>query len=380
MDDGSAVVLDRSLDETARGLGPDAAAYRNLLAPLLDHWSDLVKELLGPPHFPQRPLLLARFGWHGLHSAAGLARSEFQDERTRALFAGMAAHAMLPLDQAVTAAFGLVLGSAAHAVGWPFPRGGAQRIADSLALHLRSLGGTIITGVCVESLGQLPPAKAVLCDIGPHQLAQIAGASLPAAYRRQLQRYRYGLGAFKVDWALSGPIPWRASACARAGTVHLGGTMEEIADATRTAWEGNYPERPFVILAQPSLFDSTRAPAGQHTAWAYCHVPHGSNFDMLKRIEDQLERFAPGFRSRVLARSVMSPAALQKRNPNLIGGDINGGVQDLCQMWLRPTWRRYRTPLPHLFLCSASTPPGGGVHGMCGYFAAQAALKNLKRL
>jgi phytoene dehydrogenase-like protein len=284
---------------------------------------------------------------------------------------------MLPLNQPGTAAIGLILAGAAHAVGWPFPRGGAQRIADSLGSHLKSLGGKILPGIRVDSLDQLPRAKAILCDVTPRQLVDIAGNRLPAAYRRKLLRYRYGPGAFKVDWALAAPIPWRAPECARAGTVHLGGTMEEIAAAEQAAWEGRPAARPFVLLAQPSLFDPTRAPTGQHTVWAYCHVPPGSEFDMLERIEAQIERFAPGFRGRILARSVLSPKALEQHNPNLIGGDINGGVQDLRQMLFRPTWRWYATPLPGLFLCSSSTPPGGGVHGMCGHHAARTALRQL---
>jgi phytoene dehydrogenase-like protein len=378
LDDGSAVLLERSLDRTAEGLGRDAAAYRNLITPVLDRWSDLIAEVFGPPHFPQHPVLLARFAWHALRSAAALGRSRFQEERARALLAGLAAHSMLPLEQPGTAAIGLVLAGAAHAVGWPFPRGGAQRIADSLGSHLESLGGRILPGVRVDSLDQLPRARTILCDLTPRQLLRVAGDRLPTTYRRKLLRYRYGPGAFKVDWALAAPIPWRAPECARAGTVHLGGTMEEIAAAEQAVWAGKPAECPFVLLAQPSLFDPTRAPAGQHTVWAYCHVPHGSGFDMLERIEAQIERFAPGFRSTILARSVRSPATLEEHNPNLIGGDINGGVQDLRQILFRPTWRWYATPVPRLFLCSSSTPPGGGVHGMCGHYAALAAIRELQ--
>jgi phytoene dehydrogenase-like protein len=286
---------------------------------------------------------------------------------------------MLPLEQLPTAAFGLVLGITAHAVGWPFPRGGARKIADALASYLRSLGGQIVTGTRVESLDDFIPAQIILCDVTPRQLLRLAGRRLPAGYRRKLERYRYGAAAFKVDYALDGPVPWKAPECARAGTLHLGGTLEEIAEAERAHSQGRHAERPFVLLAQPSLFDPTRAPTGKHTLWAYCHVPHGSQFDMTTRIERQIERFAPGFRERVLARHVMPPAALEHHNANLVGGDINGGANDLRQLFLRPTRHLYSTSVKGLYLCSSSTPPGGGVHGMCGYFAAQAALRGYRK-
>jgi phytoene dehydrogenase-like protein len=282
---------------------------------------------------------------------------------------------MLPLEQPLSAAFGLILGAAGHAVGWPVPRGGAQRISDALASYFRSLGGKIVTGTRVESLDALPPTRTILCDVTPRQLLRIAGASLPPAYRRKLERYRYGVAAFKIDWALAGPIPWAAEACGRAGTVHLGATLAEVAAAERAPWQGKVADKPFVLLAQPSLFDRTRAPEGMHTAWAYCHVPNGSTVDMVERIEAQIERFAPGFRMLILARSVLPPLALERHNANLVGGDINGGVQDFWQLFTRPTRQLYTTPVKGLYLCSSSTPPGGGVHGMCGYFAAQAALR-----
>jgi phytoene dehydrogenase-like protein len=282
---------------------------------------------------------------------------------------------MLPLEQPLSAAFGLILGITGHAIGWPVPRGGAQKITAALASYFRSLGGEILTGARVASLDALPPARVMLCDVTPRQLLQIAGRSLPPAYRRKLERYRYGVAAFKIDWALAGPIPWAAAACGRAGTVHLGATLAEIATAERTPWQGKVADKPFVLLAQPSLFDRTRAPEGQHTAWAYCHVPNGSTIDMVERIEAQVERFAPGFRALILARNVLPPLALERHNANLIGGDINGGVQDLWQLFTRPTRQLYATPVKGLYLCSSSTPPGGGVHGMCGYFAAQAALR-----
>ncbi|MGH7962137.1 MAG: phytoene desaturase family protein [Candidatus Binatia bacterium] len=375
LDDGTAAVLEPSVATTSETLGQDAAAYRKFMGPLATDWERLKVDLLGPLRWPRHPLALARFGLHALRSASSVAKSVFTGDHARALFAGMAAHSMLPLERLATAAFGLVLGIAGHAVGWPVPRGGAQRITDALAAYLRSLGGVIVIGTRVESLDTLPPAKAILCDVTPRQLLRIAGNRLPAAYQHKLKRYRYGVAAYKVDWALASPIPWTATACTRAGTVHLGGTLKEIAAAERAPWQGKPAEQPFVLLAQPSLFDATRAPAGKHTAWAYCHVPNGSTVSMVDRIEAQIERFAPGFRTRVLARSILTPADLERHNANLVGGDINGGVQDLRQLFLRPTLRLYTTPAQGLYLCSSSTPPGGGVHGMCGYFAARVALR-----
>lgn len=377
LDDGTAVILERSVDATADGLGRDAAAYKRLMAPLVADWDVIAHEMLGPLRPTHHPLALARFGLRAIRSATGLARSLFEGERARALFAGLAAHSMLRLEQPVTAGFGLVLGITGHAVGWPMPRGGAQSIANALAAYLRSLGGAILTGVRVESIDELPAAHAVFLDVTPRQVLSIAGRHLPDGYRRRLARYRYGVGAFKVDWALDGPIPWKAAECARAGTVHLGGTLAEIAASERAPWNGEHHERPYVLLAQQSLFDPTRAPAGKHTAWAYCHVPARSTFDMTGRVEAQVERFAPGFRDRILARSVMPPARFEEHNPNYVGGDINSGVQDLWQMFTRPTvsFAPYSTPARDIYICSASTPPGGGVHGMCGYFAAQAALR-----
>jgi phytoene dehydrogenase-like protein len=295
--------------------------------------------------------------------------------------AGIGAHAILPLEWRPTAAFALMLGIAGHAVGWPVARGGSRAIAEALASYLRSLGGTIETSHHVNTLGELPPARAYLLDVTPRQVVAMAGDRLPAGYVRQLSRYRYGPGAFKLDWALDGPIPWRDEACRWAGTVHLGGTLDEVAAAEAAVWRGEHPERPFVLLAQPSLFDPSRAPGGKHTAWGYCHVPNGSTVDMTERIEGQVERFAPGFRDRIIGRSVMSPAALERYNPNDIGGDINGGVQDFRQFFARPVprWNPYATPNRSIYICSSSTPPGGGVHGMCGYFAARAALRRVVR-
>jgi phytoene dehydrogenase-like protein len=290
------------------------------------------------------------------------------------LFAGIAAHGMLPLARRPSAAFGLVLGAMAHRVGWPLPKGGAQSLSDALAGYLRSLGGVIVTAAAVRSLDELPPSRAVLCDLSPKPLLRIAGHRFPAWYRRQLERYRYGMGVYKVDWALDAPIPWKAADCGRAGTVHLGGMLEDIARSETEAWTGRHAERPFVLLVQPSLFDASRAPQGQHTAWAYCHVPFGSVTDMLPRIEAQIERFAPGFQDRVVARALAGPAAIERRNANLAGGDIASGVVDLGQLFTRPTWRTYATPARGVYICSAATPPGPGVHGMCGYFAASRAL------
>lgn len=320
--------------------------------------------------------MLARFGFNALLSARTLARRWFRQERARALFAGLAAHSALPLEQPVSAAFGLVLGTTGHAVGWPLSAGGSQQITDALVQYLRSLGADIVTNAPVAAVEDLPQSRTVLFDVTPRQLLDLAGNRFPAKYKRKLKRFRYGPGAFKVDWALDAPIPWKAPDCTRAATVHLGGTIEEIAAAERAPWAHLHADRPFVLLVQPSLFDAGRAPDGKHVAWAYCHVPNGSAFDMTGQIESQIERFAPGFRNRILARNVMPPAKLEAHNPNLVGGDINGGIQDFRQLFTRPTLSLYSTPATGLYICSSSTPPGGGVHGMCGYFAAKAALKD----
>jgi phytoene dehydrogenase-like protein len=376
LDDGTAVMLERSVPDTAAGLGPDGEAYRRLFEPLVRHAEPLFGELLAPLRPPRHPLLLGRFGLSAVRSADAFARSRFEGERARALLAGCCAHSMLSLQAPVSAAFGIVLAMSAHAVGWPVARGGSQRLAEALAAHLRSLGGTVETGRTVTSLDELDGSSPALLDVTPRQLLGLAGARLPDRYRRALGRYRYGPGVFKLDWALDGPIPWTAPEAARAGTVHLGGTLGEIAAAEQTVTDGGHPERPFVLLVQPSLFDSTRAPAGRHTAWAYCHVPNGSARDMTAAIEGQVERFAPGFRDLIAARSAMDSAEVERRNPNYVGGDINGGLQSLRQLFTRPVPRAvpYSTPLPGVYLCSSSTPPGGGVHGMSGYWAARAAL------
>jgi phytoene dehydrogenase-like protein len=376
LDDGSAVMLERSVDVTARGLGPDEGAYRRLLGPLVRDADALFDAVLAPPRAPRHPVVLARFGLSALRSAAGLARSRFEGERAAALFAGCAAHSLLSLRAPVSAAFGLVLMLGAHAVGWPVARGGSQHLADALAAYLRSLGGTVETRRHVDSLDELTGSTPILLDVTARRLLRMAGGRLPGRYARSLARYRYGPGVFKLDWALDEPIPWTAAEAARAGTVHLGGTLDEIVAAEEAVTRGNHSERPFVLLVQPSLFDPTRAPEGRHTAWAYCHVPNGSTRDMTTAIEAQVERFAPGFGDRILARSAMDTAEVERRNPNYVGGDIVGGLQDLRQLFTRPVPRPvpYSIPLPGVFLCSSSTPPGGGVHGMCGYWAARAAL------
>jgi len=380
-DDGTAVVVERSINATAAAFGDDdARVYRDLVRPFVMRSGDLMEALLGPPGV-RHPLLMARFGRHAIRSAAALSRARFRDERTRAVFAGAAAHSMVPLECATTSGFALALVIAAHAGGWPVARGGSQRVADALASYLRSLGGEVVTGERVDTLAQLPPARAVLCDVTPRQFLRIAGDRVPGRYRRQLERYRYGPGVFKMDWALNAPVPWRATECGRAGTIHLGGSFAEIADGERAAWEGRLHDKPYVLLVQPTVCDPSRAPEGKHTLWAYCHVPNGAAVDMTSRIEDQIERFAPGFRDCIIARHAMPPAEMERRNANLIGGDIGGGASDLSQMFMRPVFslNPYATPVDGVFLCSSSTPPGIGVHGMCGHYAAHAALNRLAR-
>ena len=373
-DDGSAVVLHHSLDETCRDLGPDGEAYRRLIGPTVSNWARLEELIFGPIHLPAHPFALARFGLQAIRPAASLAKSTLKSEPARALWAGLAAHSVLPLDAWGTSAFALVLAAVAHVQGWPVAKGGSQRIADALAAHLRSLGGQIVTGTRIQSLKDLPAARTVLCDLSPHALARMAGESLPAGYRRSLTKFQPAPGVFKVDWALRAPIPWKSPLCGKAGTVHVGGALAEVSQSEQDCWRNIVTERPFLILTQPSLFDPSRAPTGRHTAWAYCHVPNGCTRDMTERIEAQVERFAPGFRQSILARSSRSPAMLERENANLIGGDITGGAYSLRQLFLRPTWRLYSTPNEKLFLCSSSTPPGGGVHGMCGYHAARRVL------
>jgi phytoene dehydrogenase-like protein len=378
-DDGTAAVLERSVEATAAGLRRDAKAYRRLMEPISEDTDKIAPYFVGSPRLVRHPVALAATGLRSLRSARALAEDWFEGVGAKGLFAGNAAHSFLPLEQPPSALFGFLLGALGHAFGWPFPRGGSQKIADALASYLRFLGGEISTGVRVESVEEVPRTRAVLFDLTPRQLLEVAGEHFTEDYRDALKRYRYGPGVFKVDFALDGPVPWRAEGCLRAGTVHLGATLDEISAGEAAVWRGEQPERPFVLLAQQSLFDETRAPEGKHTVWAYCHVPNGSTFDMTERIEGQIERFAPGFRDRILAKNAMGPADLERVNPNLVGGDINGGVMDLRQLFTRPTPRLnpYSTPAKGLFICSSSTPPGGGVHGMSGYLAARAALHYL---
>jgi phytoene dehydrogenase-like protein len=376
--DSEVAILHRSIEATAAELKADGTAYKKVFSHLVSNWDALACEFLQPLlHWPRHPFLLARFALEALHSSSALVKARFSGEAARALFSGLAAHSFLPLEQRPSAAFGLVLGALGHSVGWPLPKGGSQRIADALASLLRSLGGEIKTGHRVERLDELPLAKVVLFDVTVRELLRLVGERLPSSYRSRLEKFRYGPGVFKLDYALSQPIPWKAVACSRAGTVHVCGSHAEVALSEREVCQGRIPERPFVLLAQPSLFDSSRAPEGKHIAWAYCHVPNGSKVDMTQRIEAQIERFAPGFRDCVLAQHGMNTAQIEAHNANLAGGDINGGAADLWQLIARPVLSRnpYRIPVPGYYLCSSSTPPGGGVHGMCGFHAAEAALK-----
>ncbi|QDU23178.1 phytoene desaturase family protein [Urbifossiella limnaea] len=380
LDGGTAAVFRRSVEDTAAGLGEDADAYRRLIAPLVRAADGLFADLLGPPFtIPRHPLAALRFGLPGLRSGRGFAEAYFRTREARALWAGVAAHAILPLESRPGGAVALMLGLAGHAHGWPVARGGAQALTDALAGYFRSLGGEIETGRWVKSLADLPPAKAVLFDTSPRQLLAIAGDALPAGYARRLRKYRHGPGVFKVDWALSAPVPWAAVDVRGAGTVHVGGTLDEVAAAERAGFEGRHAEKPFVLFVQPGVIDPSRAPAGKHVGWGYCHVPPGGGEDMLGRIEAQMERFAPGFRDVVLGRHVTTAAAMEAYNPNYVGGDISGGVTDLWQLFTRPVAKfdPYRTANSRLWLCSSSTPPGGGVHGMCGWAAARSVLRRL---
>jgi len=379
MPDGTAAVLERSVDETAQAFGGrDGRAYRGLMDPMLRSGEVILEQFLGPVKVPRHPFALARFGLRALRSVSGLA-GRFSGDSPRALVAGLAAHSMLKLDQSPTGAYALTFGMLGHLVGWPMARGGSQAIVDAMASYLHELGGEVETGHRVASLDELPQARAVLLDVTPRQFLDIAGDRVPGRYRRAMERFRYGPGVCKVDWAMDGPIPWKAEGVARAATVHVGGTIEELAASEEAVWRGEHAERPFIVLAQQTPFDPTRAPAGKHTAWGYCHVPNGSTVDMTDRIEDQVERFAPGFRDRILEKRSVVAADLERYNENDVGGDINGGLQDLGQLFSRPAglFSPYQTPVEGVFLCSSSTPPGGGVHGMCGYHAARAVLKKL---
>lgn len=382
-DDGHAVILERAVDDTCQSLDQqDSAAYKNLMQPLVESWPQISSDILGPLRFPSHPLAMMRFGCLAIRSALSLNRKFFRGDRAKGLFAGLAAHSIMPLDKPLTAAFGLTLGILGHAVGWPMPRGGSQNIAKALASYFESLGGKIITDAKIDRLEQIPSAQAILFDLTPRQMLKIVGDRFPSNYKHKLEKYRYGPGVFKIDWALHHPIPWKAKACLRAGTVHIGGTEAEIAQSEKEVWEGKHPERSYILVAQQSLFDTSRAPQNMHCAWAYCHVPSGSTFDMTERMESQIERFAPGFKDCIMARCTKTAAEFEKYNPNYIGGDITGGVEDIHQLFSRPAgWLSpYSTPAKGIYICSASTPPGGGVHGMCGYHAACVALKQTFRL
>jgi phytoene dehydrogenase-like protein len=378
LDDGTAVMLERDLSDTEASLGVDGTTWRKLVQSFVECWSEFAPDVLRPvPSFPKHPWLMARFAMSAVLSARTTAR-QFRSERTRALFAGLAAHSILSLDEPLSTAAGMLMAVLAHAVGWPIPRGGSQSVTDALCQHLATFGSNITTSSRVETLSGLPGYDLILCDMTPRQLFKVAGKRLSDHYRHRLQSYRYGPGVFKVDYALREPIPWKASDCSRAATLHLGGSLEEIAASEQSVRDGRHADRPFVLLAQPSLFDASRAPQGKHTAWAYCHVPHRSNIDVLSRLEDQIERFAPGFRDCVAARRVLSPADFERMDANLVGGDIGGGVMDIRQFLFRPTWKHYATSANDIYICSSSTPPGGGVHGMCGYHAAKMAISRLK--
>ncbi len=380
LDDGSAVMLERSVEDTAQQLDEDSAAYKRMFHSLVKNWKNLANEILGPMRLiPKHPFVLARFGLQGIQSATTVADRSFRTARARALFGGLAAHSVLKLEDPLSSAFALVMGALAHSIGWPIASGGAQHISDALSHVFTSLGGRIRTESRVGTLAELDGRDAILCDVTPRQFLDLAGSRIPQGFRRALKRYEYGPGVFKVDWALHEPVPWKSKECLRAATVHVGGWFEEIAASERDAWEGRAPDKPFVILSQPSLFDPSRAPEGKHTLWGYCHVPNGWPHSALAQIEAQIERFAPGFRECVIARSTHTPQQMQNWDENLIGGDISGGAPSLRQFFFRPTWRQYGTPLKDVYLCSSSTPPGGSVHGMCGFNAAQMALAKLKK-
>jgi phytoene dehydrogenase-like protein len=377
-DNGTAAILDHSIAETAKLLGADAQTYTALMREITGAWPLIDQDALGPLRFPSHPLAMASFGLKALKSAESFVK-RFKTTEARGLFGGMAAHAIQPLSNLSTTAIGLVLMATGHLKGWPIPKGGSKAIANALGSYFKSIGGTIQTGTYIQSLDQLPSAHAVLFDVTPKQLLQIAGHKFSPIYKWQLDRYRYGMGVFKIDWALDGPIPFKAADCLRAGTIHLGNTFEEIAEGELMTSNGRQSEKPFVLLAQQSLFDPSRAPEGKQTAWAYCHVPNGSTQDMTAIIENQVERFAPGFKDLILAKHTMDTAQVEAYNPNYVGGDINGGIIDIGQLFTRPAlrWSPYKTSAKGLYICSSSTPPGGGVHGMCGYNSAKKALSDV---
>ena len=377
LNNGESVILKRSVNETADGLEIDNTSYKNLFNPLIKNWPYLIEDILGPLRFPKHPFKTARFGLLGARSALGLVKSKFKSERTKSLFVGIAAHATQPLNSPFTAGIGLTLNAAGHYSGWPIAKFGSQSISDALEKCLLEYGGKIETGNFISSLSELPKSKIILCDITPKQLVAIAGDNLNKNYIKSMNRFRYGSGVFKIDWALNEPVPWLSKDCHEAGTIHLGGTSLEIAEAEQEVADGKHPDKPYVLIGQQSLFDNTRAPDGKHTLWGYCHVPHGSNEDMTNQIENQIERFAPGFKDLIIQKTTKSTIDMEQYNPNYIGGDIAGGIQDYRQLFTRPDWSLtpYATPTKGLYFCSSSTPPGSGVHGMCGYLAAKIALK-----
>ncbi len=379
LDDGSAVVLERDFDVAKSSLGEDGAAWIDLMRPFVDHWPEFVAEAMHPlPFIPKHPWLMTHFGMLAVQPASLLVR-RFENDRTRALFAGFAAHSFLRLSEPLSGAFGLLMGISAHAVGWPIARGGAQALTSALCGVLSNLGGKVVTSSPVQNLEEIGECNLFLCDVSPGSLVKLAGEKLSRGSKLRLSGFRHGPGVFKVDYALKSPVPWKAAECLRAATVHVGGSFAEIAESEAAVRGGRIADRPFVLVAQPSLFDDTRAPAGKHTLWAYCHVPYGSTINMLEKIESQIERFAPGFRDCVLARNVLFPADLERMDANLVGGDISAGILDARQILFRPTSRQYATSARNIYLCSASTPPGAGVHGMCGYHAARMALSRMDR-
>jgi phytoene dehydrogenase-like protein len=373
-DDGSSAILAHSVKETAQSLGDDAKAYEKFMGFWQENWSPLFDEILQTPlHFPKHPLLLMRFGLSAILSVEAFAKKHFRQEKARGLLAGLGGHSFLPLEKAPSAAIALVLAIAAHGEGWPFPQGGSQSLSNALVAHFKSLGGVLRTETFVQSLSDIPKAKYIFFDLMPKQILKICGDELPSGYSKTLENFRLGPGVFKIDYALSAPIPWKSADCKRAGTIHLGQSLEEIADSERAPWNGNVCERPFILLTQPSLFDFTRAPAGKHTAWAYCHVPRGSTVDMRDKINSQIERFAPGFKDIILQEKISTPLDIEKNNPNYFGGDISGGIADFGQLFVRPRLgnNAYKIPQTNYFICSAATPPGAGVHGLCGYHASR---------
>ncbi|WP_337993132.1 NAD(P)/FAD-dependent oxidoreductase [Sphingobacterium oryzagri] len=377
LDKESAAVLFSDYAKTIQHLGQDAAVYRRLTSAVVENWEALAQDTMGPLRFPKNPLRLAAFGLDALQPATWIAK-RFSTQRAKALWGGMAAHSIQPLSNFSTAAIGIVLSAVGHRYGWPIPKGGSQSIAAALINYYKSLGGQVQTGFWLKDVRALPKHEVLLLDLTPKQILALTGVEWSVRYRKQLSSYQYGMGVFKVDWALSDPTPFKDAAASRAGTVHLGNTFAEIAENEWRTSKGQHVAQPFVLFSQPSLFDTERSPAGKHTGWAYCHVPHGSTVDMRPAIEKQIERFAPGFKDTILATHTFNTRELEAYNPNYVGGDINGGLMNLAQLYTRPTWKLtpYRTSEKNIYICSSSTPPGGGVHGMCGFHAAKTALSD----